>query len=521
MVDRFDAFTVAQLAAHTAVSVHRLHELAKPVMERATALDLTGSGGLDDIEHIVLLMNENRSFDHYFGTMSGVAGFGDASSAFDQPGYTPGVGPDLNGVLNPFHLANSARGTTLHGDVVNDPDHSWGVQHASWSNGKMDGFVKAHLHADGPRNGPVTMGYYERADIPIHRALADAFTICDHYFCSVLGPTDPNRLYWMTGTIDPAGLRGGPLLDTPPLVNRGAFQWTTYPECLQSAGVTWKIYQDRSLSFLSEMLLGGMMDWFKAYDGSTNQGRALVERALEPSYPQDFRADVKANKLPEVSWIVPSVFKCEHPALPSVLGALGMLEVLDILTSNPDVWAKTALIISYDENGGLFDHVPPPTPPPDEPGEFVQGDLGRIQDSAGISGPIGLGFRVPCLVISPYSRGGLVATDPFDHTSQLRLLERRFGVPIPDHSDTSPGLSAWRRKTVGDLTSAFDFGAPADDAVPDLPTPDPDETWHLVRESIDILLGMMGKGEPYPVPPNQLPTQETEPRRRHPTGIPS
>jgi phospholipase C len=517
MVNRLDALKVSHLLAAAAGGVRRLHDLAGPVIERAAATDLTGSGSLADIEHVVLLMNENRSFDHYFGTMSGVAGFDGDSAAFAQQGYTPQVGPDPTGILNPFHL-DAAHGSTLHGDVVNDPDHSWGVQHESWDGGTLDRFVRAHLRSDGARNGPVTMGYYEPADIPVHRALADAFTICDHYFCSVLGPTDPNRLYWMTGTLDPDGFGGGPLLDTPPIPKRAAYSWKTYPECLQDHDVSWKIYQDRSMQFISEMILGGMMDWFSAYNPNTTAGRDLIARGISPSFPEDLRDDVANNTLPSVSWIIPSVFTCEHPALPPALGALGMLEVLDILTSNPAVWEKTALIVSYDENGGFFDHVPPPTARAGTPGEFVTLDLSRVHASAGIPGPIGLGFRVPCLVISPYSRGGLVASDVFDHTSQLRLLETRFGVPIPDRTDHQPGLSAWRRQTVGDLTSAFDFGAPPDDSPPPLPPPDPNIVWHTVKDSIDILLATIGKGRPYPVPPNKMPSQANEPPRRHPTG---
>ena len=353
--------------------------------------------------------------------------------------------------------------------------------------------------------------------------MADAFTICDHYFCSVLGPTDPNRLFWLTGTIDPDGWAGGPLLHTALLPSKGAFSWKTYPECLQDHGVDWKIYSDQSFEFLSGMLLSSMMDWFAAYGPDSVDGAELRRRALEPTFPRNFTADVKAGTLPAVSWIIPSVFTCEHPALPPAMGALGILEVLDVLTSNPDLWAKTALIVSYDENGGFFDHVVPPTAPAGTPGEFISdAAMGRIHDAAGISGPVGLGFRVPCLVISPYSRGGLVSDDMFDHTSQLRLLEKRFGVPVPrrDTQAQVPGLSAWRLSTVKDLSAAFDFGTPPEDSPPDLPVPDPDTVSDTVRESIRILLATLGIGKPYPVPPNEMPVQETEPARRRPTGAP-
>lgn len=519
---RLGALRVSHGVAAAAGAVRRLHEMAGPVIERAAATDLTGSGGLGDIEHFVLLMNENRSFDHYFGTMSGVAGFGDVSAAFAQRGYQPGTGPDPNGTVMPFRL-DGGRGSTLHGDIVNDPAHSWAVQHASWNDAAMDAFVTTHLQADGPANGPAVMGYYTVEDIPIHRALADAFTICDHYFCSVIGPTDPNRLYWMSGTLDPDGWAGGPLLHTKNPLERLRFTWKTYPECLQEAGVGWKIYQDHSLDVISTIFMSGMMDRFAAYNSDTDTGRELVLRGVHPDFPGDFRRDVVNDTLPAVSWIIPSVFTCEHPSLPPSLGALGILEVLDILTGSPAVWEKTALIVSYDENGGFFDHVPPPTPEPGTAGEYVTAQpLDSIPDAGGINGPIGLGFRVPALIMSPYSRGGLVASQHYDHTSQLRLLERRFGVPIPGHDPNAhqPGLSSWRRDSVGDLTDAFDFGSPPADAPPPLPTPDPATVANAVRECIRILRATLDRGEPYPVPPNQMPVQDSTPPRRHPSGTP-
>jgi phospholipase C len=492
--------------------LHRLRDLAGPVIERAHAVDPAGTGSLNDIEHFVLLMQENRSFDHHFGTMSGVRGFSDtspASSAFRQYGYAPGTGVSPTGYLNPFRL-HARRGATLVGDAINDPTHSWGPQHQAWHNGAMDQWVNTHIQYNGPANGPATIGYYTRADVPVHRALADAFTICDHYFCSALGPTDPNRLYWMTGTIDPDGEHGGPLLETPFDPKPGAYRWRTYPEQLEEAGVSWKIYQDKGIDVLSKRFLSGMMDWFAQYQN--DQTGPLAAKGLAPTYPDDFERDVRNGTLPAVSWLVPSLLTCEHPALPPAFGAVGIMHVLDVLTSNPAVWEKTALIISYDENGGFFDHVPPPVPPPGTPGEFVTVALDGIAESAGIAGPIGLGFRVPCLVISPYTRGGLVASDVFDHTSQLRLLERRFGVPVPN-------LSQWRRDTVGDLTSAFDFAAAADDVRPKLPGPDLDALRALIDGNISILLGTIDRGETFPVPANAMPVQETAPIRRKPSGL--
>jgi phospholipase C len=483
---------------------------AGPIIERAFAVDPGGAGSLDDIEHFVFLMQENRSFDHYFGTLSGVAGFGDDSPAFNQYGFAPAVGPTPTGFLNPFRL-NTNQGPTLDGECINDPTHNWGPQHQCWNNGAMDQWVNVHLASEGAKNGPATMGYYTRADIPVHYALADAFTVCDHYHCSVLGPTDPNRLYWISGTIDPDGEHGGPLLDTPTLIPRNKFSWQTYPEALQDAGVTWKVYNNKDIPLVSSMVLDGMLQCFKNFQKSSTD---LYKRGISPSYPGTFRQDVANGTLPSVSWVIPNLLYCEHPALPPAWGAKGIIEVLDILTSNPAVWEKTALIISYDENGGFFDHVAPPTPPPGTPGEFLTVPLPKT--ASGIAGPIGLGFRVPGLVISPYSRGGLVASETFDHTSQLRLIETRFGVEVPN-------LTTWRRSVTGDMTSAFNFAAVPDPHSPTLPNNSQRVTNALLecKLGVDALAGtFLGSLNltSYPVPPNHMPVQESAPVRGHPSG---
>ncbi len=161
----------------------------------AKAAEASTHGSLKDIKHVVIFMQENRSFDHYFGTLSGVQGFGDKHnrSVFFQK--------DGSKTVHPFHLKT---------DCLPDLTHDWGPQHNAWDGGKMDGFLKAHDAADGTSVGPETMGYYTRADLPFYYALADAYTICDGYHCSVIGPTDPNRLMSMSATIDPDGRARGP-----------------------------------------------------------------------------------------------------------------------------------------------------------------------------------------------------------------------------------------------------------------------------------------------------------------------
>ncbi|MBL1077973.1 phospholipase C [Nocardia sp. 2] len=491
--------------ALAAGGVGALASWANPIIDRAYAADPMGMGGFGDIEHFVLLMQENRSFDHYFGTMSGVRGFGESSPAWQQYGYAPGVGPTPDGFIVPFRL-DTERGATLDGECVNDPDHGWVGMHQAWNNGANDGWMPMSIAAVGPGNAAAAMGYYTRADVPVHHDLADAFTICDNYHCSVLGPTDPNRLYWMSGTIDPDGRHGGPLLETPTLIPQNAYSWRTMPENLSEGGVSWKIYNNRDLGPISSVILDGMMGCFTQ---AADPNSELARLGKAPTYPNDFAADVAANRLPAVSWVIPPLFNCEHPALPPALGAVGIMAVLDILTSNPAVWEKTALIISYDENGGFFDHVTPPTPPPGTPGEYITVPVDP--KFAGITGPIGLGYRVPCLVISPYSRGGLVASETFDHTSQLRLLERRFGVEVPN-------LTAWRRGVTGDMTSTFDFASRPDTVAPVFAPADRKVNAALAQCGPNIALGTANAGVPYPVPPNALPVQDPGTRRR-PSGI--
>jgi phospholipase C len=501
----------------TAGGAATLNSMAGPIIDRAFATDPCGTGSLSDIEHFVFLMQENRSFDHYYGTLSGVRGFNDAAAIsaglFKQKGYNVSTKKaDDSSYVMPFRL-DTTRGATLDGEAINDPTHTWGPQHQAWNNGAMDQWVKVHVANDGVANGPATMGYYTRQDIPVHYALADAFTMCDAYFCSVLGPTDPNRLYWISGTIDPDGNHGGPLLDTPTLSPQNKYSWRTYPENLQEAGVSWKVYTSQQAPVVSGAVLSGMLGAFKNFQ---NPLTPLYQNGQLPIYPYNFALDVATNNLPKVSWVIPDLLACEHPALPPAFGAVGIMKVLDILTSNPAVWEKTALIISYDENGGFFDHVAPPTPPPGTPGEYLTVPLSGLPTASGIAGPIGLGFRVPGHVISPYSRGGLVSSDVFDHTSQLRLVEARYGVEVPN-------LTPWRRSVTGDMTSAFNFAAPKDASRPRITVSELSFTQVLIEThaGLDVIAGTFFAAQgltPYPVPPNSMPVVESGPVRGRPSA---
>ncbi|MFD7922926.1 alkaline phosphatase family protein [Streptomyces sp. NPDC059740] len=411
--------------------------LLPPSVQRAVAAGPPRGGSLRDIEHVVLLMQENRSFDHYFGTLRGVRGFDDPDALRLPNGRPVFYQPDAenpDGYTLPFHL-DTRRSSA---QAIPSTSHAWSVQHQAWNNGRMDQWLPAHRKADGA-NGPYVMGYYTRHDIPFQFALADAFTICDDYFCSLMGPTWPNRLYWMTGTVDPGGTMGGPITNnTAPT----PYRWRTYAERLEEAGISWKVYQQEDDYGCN------LLEPFQTFRDAA-PGSPLYEKGVRPQPEGTFEDDARHDRLPAVSWIIPTAAESEHPDYLPAAGADFVARKIEAIASNPRVWAKTAFILNYDENDGLFDHVVPPTPPAGTPDEFIGGL------------PIGAGFRVPCLVISPWTVGGWVARERFDHTSVLQFLEKWTGV-------AEPNISAWRRETFGDLTSAFGFHSPAHHA-PRLP----------------------------------------------------
>lgn len=397
-------------------SLRKLFDQAPSSLLRASS----GADPLAEIKHVVVLMQENRSFDHYFGMLPGVRGFGDPSvprSLFYQPDSS---NPD--GYLLPFH----ADTRTSSAQALPSNSHSWGPQHDSWNGGAMNGFVTAHLAADGA-DGQYTMAYFIEEDIPFQWALARAFTVCDGYHCSIFGPTWPNRLYLMTGMIDPSGTAGGPVISNE--VPSSGFSWTTYPELLTAAGVSWRVYQENDNYGLN------VLEYFDQYQHAPTAS-PLYQNAMRFYEAGQFEYDATHDKLPTVSWILPTSYQSEHPDYMPAAGADFVAAKLEAIAANPGVWAKTLFILVYDENDGFFDHVNPPTPPAGTAGEFVDGL------------PIGLGFRVPCVVASPWTVGGFASHETLDHTSVIRLLERLTGVQ-------DPNLTAWRRATVGDFSTVL------------------------------------------------------------------
>jgi phospholipase C len=519
----------------------------------ALAIDPQEGTTFLDAEHVVILMQENRSFDHSYGMLRGVRGFNDPR-AFTLPDGNP-VWLQTNAAGQtyiPFRLNIKETNATWMGSLP----HSWTNQVDARNGGKYDKWLiaKPSGHRDYAAM-PLTLGYYDRQDLPFYYALADAFTVCDMNFCSSLTGTTPNRLYLWTGTV-----REKPSPDSPPCVRNEEVdygreaKWTTFPERLEDHGISWKIYQnelslDSGFRGEEDAWLSNFTDnpieWFTQYQvrfSATH--RAHVEKQIEtlrannarteeqntqltrleaerekwskenfdklstreknihakafctnvgdPDYRQlttltykegeterkmqvpkgdvlyQFRKDVDSGQLPTVSWLVPPENFSDHPGA-AWYGAWFLSEVIEILTKKPEVWKKTVFIMTYDENDGYFDHVPPFVPPhPSRPEtgmvskgidtsvEYVEFEQDRKRKPApqARESPIGLGYRVPMVIASPWSRGGMVCSEVFDHTSVLQFLEvflsHKTGKKIEE-----PNISLWRRTICGDLTSAF------------------------------------------------------------------
>ncbi|MEU2578701.1 phosphocholine-specific phospholipase C [Streptomyces anulatus] len=434
----------------------------------------SGGGGLGSIKHVVILMQENRSFDHYFGTLRGVRGFGDRNAIELPTGGTVFEQPAAAGsTVLPFPVRGAAEAQKKDLQYIGALDHSWNGGAKAWGGGWMNGWISAKTAA--------TMAYYDRRDIPLHYELADTFTVCDAYHSSIHTSTSPNRNHFWSGKtgFEPNGKRAV----GNDAYNEGThpgYDWSTYAERLEKAGRSWRTYTewenftDNQIEFYATFkaiarkalartgghtymeafyakvrgasetertrLLGLLEEGVATLD---RRERSLFERGLRRvptgTLADEFAKDVAAGTLPAVSYLVPSAIDSEHPSTSSpVHSATIVYKILDALGKHPDVWRHTAVLINYDENDGFFDHVPPPVAPPEVADEQWEGR------------PTGLGIRVPLLVVSPWTVGGYVCSEVFDHTSVIRFLERWTGVKEPNISD-------WRRRVTGDLTSAFDF----------------------------------------------------------------
>ena len=456
-----------------------------PAIRRALAIPASNATGtINDVQHVVILMQENRSFDHYFGTLPGVRGYGDRLT-IPQPGSVP-VWNQSDGTRTvlPFYLDSTKGNALLAGGA-----HSWSDAHAAWNNGRMTNWPQY--------KGDVSMGYLQQSDLSFQFALANAFTICDAYHCSLHGGTNSNRIFLWSGTNGPTGA-GLSVVNNDGWDSLGAsstgLTWTTYPERLQAAGVSWKVYENMPDNYTDNPLAG-----FKTFrkvnetvPGSPNAPYTPQLDATAPLYKgigntmpdggflQAFSDDIAAGQLPQVSWIVSPTAYCEHPGVSTPgQGAWYIQQLLDALTANPDVWSKTVLFVNFDENDCFFDHVPPPAAPTRNADGTYAGkstvdtryeyfDFPTPPGNDGSEKPDGLAYgpgpRVPMYVVSPWSRGGWVNSQVSDHTSVLRFLEQRFGV-------TESNISPWRRAVCGDLTSAFNFSNPNGSPVPSIAAP--------------------------------------------------
>ncbi|MCC8407927.1 phospholipase C, phosphocholine-specific [Mucilaginibacter sp. UR6-1] len=535
-------------------------------IQKALAIDAEKGSTYLDAEHVVFLMQENRSFDHCYGTLQGVRGFDDPRAMRL---------PDKNKVW----LQTNKAGETyvpFNLDIKNSKatwmqslPHSWENQVDAHNNGKMDGWLESKKSGNKEyAHMPLTMGYYDRKDIPFYYALADAFTVCDQHFCSSLTGTSANRSYFWAGTIREKQEIGSPALVYNDQLNYRDLTAKTFPERLEEAGISWKVYQnelsldvgftgeeddwlsnftDNNLEFYKqynvrlhkayrdnlvkaeaklqkeldemkskpqsaelitkisekqkqlEQVIRDRAEWTQdRFDKLSDHEKSIHKRAFvtnvnHPDYHEletlsytengekrevkvpkgdvlhQFRDDVKNGKLPTVSWLAASSNFSDHPSSPWY-GAWYVSEVLDILTQNPEIWKKTIFILTYDENDGYFDHVAPFIPPHSAKPETGKTSAGidtavehvtdAEQAQSGIpekyrrEGPIGLGYRVPMVVASPWSRGGWVNSQVFDHTSCLQFLET-FLNKKKDKTIKENNISDWRRTVCGDLTSVF------------------------------------------------------------------
>jgi phospholipase C len=449
-----------------------------PILQKALAIPANhATGSIRDVEHIVILMQENRSFDHYFGTLPGVRGFGDRFPipVKDVPGVTGknvwyqtnDVDPANAHVVAPFHLDTQQTFEVMR---VTGTPHTWPNAVNAWADGQIRTWPTfKNDHA---------MGYFTEADVPFQFAMANAFTICDAYHCSFHGGTNPNRLFLWTGSNDPLQIGNGPALynDYDNVENDpdGGYTWVTYCERLEQAGIRWQIYQNMADNF-TDNPVAGFRSFRDAYSGKPGALSALLEKGLSTRDLDLLKEDVVNGTLPQVSWIVATAEGSEHPGPSSpAQGADYTAKVLEALTADPDVWSKTVLIVNFDENDGFFDHVPPPAAPSylsydvdpskakfagattvDATGEYHEFlPAGSAEEEKLLLHKnYGPGPRVPLYVVSPWSKGGWVDSECFDHTSVIRFIERRFGV-------TEPNITSHRRAVCGDLTSAFDFASP-------------------------------------------------------------
>ncbi len=361
--------------------------------------------GLTKIKHVVVEMQENRSYDSYFGQLHNEGQ--PASPAEPTTGNPDPLVP--GNTISPF-LATSAC-------TVADLNHSWSGTHQEWDKGKMDGFPAANV-TTGDLNGSRTMGYFDSAMLPFYYDVANQFAIADHYFASALTQTFPNRFYLLTGTSF-----GHIKNDLPPA---NGFKQKTVFELLDKAKISWKVY-------LSSFGIAQLFSYIRTHKSH------LAKMT-------DYFKDASAGKLPQVSFVEASPFggvnveSDEHPSANVQVGQKFTHDVMQALVNSPN-WSSSAMFLTYDEHGGYYDHVAPPAAvKPDNIAPMLQpGDAKAAFDRYGI--------RVPTIVVSPYAKKHFVSHTVYDHTSILRFIETRFGLPNLTQRD----------KAANPMLGMFDF----------------------------------------------------------------
>jgi len=488
-MDPIDRRKFLRATARSAGALAALTTLPPSIREALAIPAAFETGTIRNAKHIVIMMQENRAFNHYFGTMRGVRGFGDRFPIPLESGKPVWFQSDGTQEIPPYHLDKE----TTNALLVPSTPHSFSDAQAAWNQGKFGQWPKYKR--------AYSMGHYQREDIPFQFALAEAFTICDAYHCSITTGTDPNRIVYFSGSnFNPLlGAQGIPCTDADAEPNnlrcwvRGTlptpgytydltapntpFNWPTLPDVLEQAGISWRIYQDPNDNWTGAMHGGLAFASFR----NAQPGSAIYEKGMTLATIQQFEDDVRDGTLPAVAWILPTRLQSEHPGAPSSPQHGGNFtdQVLKALITNRRVWSSTVLFLTFDENDGLFDHMPPPAVPSynadgtlagkatlELSGEYFSDPTRKyLHAEDTISGtlrPWGLGPRVPMYVVSPFSRGGWVTSQVFDHSSVGMFLEKRFGIAVP-------GISAWHRAVCGDLTSALDFERPNHPSFPQLP----------------------------------------------------
>jgi phospholipase C len=491
------------------------------LIDRALAVQAKRTtGSIRDVKHIVVHMQENRSFDHYLGMLNGVRGFGDPRPLRLAGGRSVWAQPSTqhrDGFVLPFHGDSK----TTRSFKVDGAEQSHQENLHILNRGRYDRWG----HTGELHN---RMLHYTAGDLPFYYALADAFTVCDAYHCSTMTQTQPNRLHLFTGCNGGGTFGGEPEMSnygedlTPSAdmaedrrIHPDAFGWTTYAERLQAAGVSWKVYQeydnfgDNTMAFFpafrscakdSEIYRRGR-SWVAEHKQGADRTRSDGEQLVEA-----FRDDIANGRLPQISWIVTATDLSEHPKAEPSKGEHVTAKLIEALVDHPEVFAQTVFILNFDEAGGFYDHAPPPVPPVgDYRGHSTVSLAGETKDYTGDNvqepgkHPIGLGIRTPAIIVSPWSRGGHVCSQLFDHTSVLRFMEKCFGV-------AEPNISAWRRSVCGDLTSAFDFANPGYN-LPPRKLPATDDFRERVARSL--------AGVANAIPEVQAPTAQMPGQRSH------